>query len=53
MLGSGIAGSFDNSILSFIRNFHTGLFLLFSIVVAPIYIPTNSVGEFLFPACII
>ena len=40
---SGIAGSYDNFIFSFLRNLHT-----VSIVVASIYIPTNSVGGFLF-----
>ena len=36
---SGIAGSYGNSSFSF---------YLFSIVAAPIYIPTNSVGDLLF-----
>ena len=36
---SGIAGSYGNSILVF-----WGTAILFSIVAAPIYIPTNSVG---------
>ena len=39
----GIAGSCGSSIFSFLRNL-----LLLSIVAAPIYIPTNSVGGFLF-----
>ena len=38
---SGISGSYGNSIFSFLRKL-----ILFSIVVAPIYIPTNSVGGF-------
>ena len=42
---SGIAGSYGNSSFSFLRNFHTCI--LFSIVAAPIYIPTNSAGGFL------
>ena len=37
---SGIAGSYSNSISSF-----WGTSILFSIVVVPVYIPTNSVGE--------
>ena len=37
---SGIAGSYGNSIFSFLRNL-----ILFSIVAAPTYILTNSVGE--------
>ena len=40
---SGIARLYSSSIFSFLRNFHK-----FSIVAIPIYIPTNSVGEFLF-----
>ena len=40
---SGISGSYGNSIFSFLRKL-----ILFSIVVAPIYIPTNSVREFPF-----
>ena len=37
---SGNAGSYDNSIFSFLRNLHT-----VSIVAATTYIPTNSIGE--------
>ena len=40
---SGLAGSYDNSVFSFLWNLHTVL-----ILVAPIYIPTNSVGGFPF-----
>ena len=40
---SAIAGSYGSSIFSFLRNL-----ILFSIVVLPIYIPTNSEGRFLF-----
>ena len=40
---SGIAGSYDSSIFSFLRYFHT-----VSIVVIPIYIPTSSEGGFPF-----
>ena len=40
---SGIAGSYGNSIFSFLRNL-----ILSSIVAAPICISTNSVAEFLF-----
>ena len=36
---SGIAGSYDSSIFSFLRCCH-----MFSIVAVPIYIPTNSAG---------
>ena len=36
---SGIAGSYDNSVFSFLENFHA----VFHRVV-PIYIPTNSIG---------
>ena len=49
---SGIPGSYGNSIFSF-----RGFIILFSIAAAPIYIPTNNVGGFLFstssPALII
>ena len=37
---SSIAGSYGNSIFSFLTS------ILFPIVAVPIYIPTNSVGEF-------
>ena len=40
---SGIAGSYGNSIFSFLRNP-----ILFSIVAAPTYILTNSIGGFPF-----
>ena len=40
---SGIAGSYGNSIIRFLRNLHT-----VSIVAVSIYIPTNSVGDFHF-----
>ena len=40
---SGIVGSYGNSIFSFL-----GTSILFSIETEPIYIPTNSVGGFLF-----
>ena len=40
---SGIAGSYGSSIFSFLRNL-----ILFSIVAAPTYIPSNSVGGFPF-----
>ena len=40
---SGIAGSYDDSILSFLRNLHT-----VSTVAVPIYISANSVGGFFF-----
>ena len=44
MPSSVVAGSYGNSTFSFFRN----LSILFSIVAALIYIPTNSVGEFPF-----
>ena len=44
MPSSGIAGSYGNCIFSFLRNT-----ILFYIVAAPIYIPTNSVRGFPFP----
>ena len=40
---NGIAGSHDNSIFSF-----WGTSILFSIVAAPIYIPTNTEEEYPF-----
>ena len=40
---NGIVGSYDNSVFSFQRPT-----ILLSIMAAPIYIPTNSVGWFLF-----
>ena len=40
---SGIAGSYGNSTICFLRNLHT-----VSIVAVSIYIPTNSVGDFHF-----
>ena len=43
MPGSGIAGSCDSSIFSFLRTFHA-----FSLVAAPSSIPTNSSEEFPF-----
>ena len=42
MRKSGIAGSYGSSIFSFLK------YILFSIVVVPIYIPTNNVGGFPF-----
>ena len=44
MSRSGIAGSYVSSIFKFFW----GTSILFSIVAAPIYIPTNSVGGFPF-----
>jgi hypothetical protein len=41
---SGIAGSYDSSISSFLR-----YLILFSIIAILIYIPTSSVGGFSFP----
>ena len=43
MSGNGIAGSYGNSNLTFLRNFE-----LFSIVAALVYIPTNILGGFPF-----
>ena len=43
MLRNGFAGSYSNSIFVF-----KGTSILFSIVAAPVYIPTNSVGGFPF-----
>ena len=40
---SGIAGLYGNFIFSFLRKLHTVLY-----VAMPIYIPTNSIGGFLF-----
>ena len=40
---TGIAESYDNSVFSF-----SVIFILFSIVAAPIYILSNSVGRFPF-----
>ena len=42
MLKSGIAGSYDSSV------FFEGTFILFSIMVVPMCIPTHSVERFLF-----
>ena len=44
MPSSGITESYGNSVFGFLSNFH----ILFSIVAAPFYIPTNSVTEYLF-----
>ena len=41
---SGIAGSYGNSIFSLFK----GTSVLFPIVAAPIYIPTNNIGGFPF-----
>ena len=41
---SGVAGSYSNSIFKFFKEPP----ILFSLVVVPIYSPTNSVGEFPF-----
>jgi len=43
---NGIARSYGNSIFRFL--FFSGISILFSTVAATIYLPTNSVGEFLF-----
>ena len=43
MAKGGIAGSYGNSIFSFY-----GISILFSTAVVPTYVPTNSVGRFLF-----
>ena len=43
MPSSGTAGSYGSSIFGFLRYLH-----LFSIVVVPIYTPTNSEGGYLF-----
>ena len=45
MPGVALAGSYHNSIFSFLSNFHTVL-----TEAAPIYIPTNSLGRFPFPS---
>ena len=46
---SGIAGSYGSSIFSFLRNLLVFLRnLLFSIVAAPTYIPSSSMGGFTF-----
>ena len=43
ILRNGIAGSYGSSVFNFLKNF-----ILFSIVAAPIHIPTNSVWVFPF-----
>ena len=43
---SGIAGSYGNSIFSFLRNLYSAIAIMHSCCI--IYIPTNSIGEFPF-----